>query len=554
MLEKEIFQHPLTLKLLGKAGTYYFGNWDYLEEELQNNWNDVAEESGLIDMYRGLYKLADIGETGSQLARMFALLPYQEIDRNFTVMFFQGFLKKNETLGEALGRLVKFGWLEDTGNGYRMHPVIAESLCTKDFSEAEFQSFWERAQKCFFPKQAPKDEDPRMEEIAWLVFQGISRVQGAVSDQLVALASEAARYLELPVPMCEKIRKLEKRCAQISNETKFMVACLTETKPEQNEEYIELFREQLKKRTLSSEWMLFAISDFCNGLEQSSNYECYREICDLIFQQKDNIDYKIGYVLLQTNMQMLKLNVKKAEMWAERGILMCVQWGHSQRILDFLYQKAECHMFLQEKEKLADCLEKIEQIQQIQRKRQGESEFAIWQLRGQLAAMDQNMEEAAYCMEQATERCKMYCGEKNQIYSAMSEELARMYNAAGRREESLACHLAVRNQLLKNGYREGSILLMVDNNMSVVYLDLGRPEEAIPYLTEALELAKENGLVGPAVAEPTWNLARVYRALGDEEKEDIYLKAAVEGFRECYPPEHPKRIAAEQRLKERQGE
>ena len=164
------------------------------------------------------------------------------------------------------------------------------------------------------------------------------------------------------------------------------------------------------------------------------------------------------------------------------------------------------------------------------------------------------MEEAAYCMEQATDRCKMYCGEKNQMYSALSEELARMYNAAGRREESLACHLAVRNQLLKNGYREGSLLLMVDNNMSVVYLDLGKPEEAIPYLTEALELTKENGLVGSAVAEPTWNLARVYRALGDEEKEDIYLKAAVEGFRECYPPEHPKRIAAEQRLKERQEE
>ena len=50
-----------------------------------------------------------------------------------------------------------------------------------------------------------------MEEIAWLVFQGISRVQGAVSDQLVALAAEAARYLELPVPMCGKIQKLEKK-------------------------------------------------------------------------------------------------------------------------------------------------------------------------------------------------------------------------------------------------------------------------------------------------------------------------------------------------------
>ncbi len=95
-------------------------------------------------------------------------------------------------------------------------------------------------------------------------------MQGAVSDQLVALAAEAARYLELPVPMCGKNPGTGKKMCRDFNETKFMVACLTETKPEQNEEYIELFREQLKKRTLSSEWMLFAISDFCNrvGAEQ----------------------------------------------------------------------------------------------------------------------------------------------------------------------------------------------------------------------------------------------------------------------------------------------
>lgn len=54
----------------------------------------------------------------------------------------------------------------------------------------------------------------------------------------------------------------------------------------------------------------------------------------------------------------------------------------------------------------------------------------------------------------------MYCGEKNQIYSAMSEELARMYNAAGRREESLACHLAVRNHCLRMAIVMGSLLLM----------------------------------------------------------------------------------------------
>ena len=60
--------------------------------------------------------------------------------------------------------------------------------------------------------------------------------------------------------------------------------------------------------------------------------------------------------------------------------------------------KAECHMFFRKKS--WQIVWKIEQIQQIQRKCQwwrGDGEYgnSLWQL----AAMDQNMEEAAYCME-----------------------------------------------------------------------------------------------------------------------------------------------------------
>ena len=59
---KRDFSASSDIEASWKSGDLLFGNWDYLEEELQNNWNDVAEEFGLIDMYRGLYKLADIGE------------------------------------------------------------------------------------------------------------------------------------------------------------------------------------------------------------------------------------------------------------------------------------------------------------------------------------------------------------------------------------------------------------------------------------------------------------------------------------------------------------
>ncbi len=54
-----------------------------------------------------------------------------------------------------------------------MHPVIAESLCTKAFFRSRVSAILGAGQgSAFFPKQAPKDEDSRMEEIAWLVFQG----------------------------------------------------------------------------------------------------------------------------------------------------------------------------------------------------------------------------------------------------------------------------------------------------------------------------------------------------------------------------------------------
>ena len=38
------------------------------------------------------------------------------------------------------------GGFEDTGDGYRMHPVIAESIRMKAPLEEEFLPFWERAE------------------------------------------------------------------------------------------------------------------------------------------------------------------------------------------------------------------------------------------------------------------------------------------------------------------------------------------------------------------------------------------------------------------------
>lgn len=127
LLEKKLFQHPLTLWLLGKAAGARLLDAGRTGR-LETAWAETAGDAGLRDMYRRLYQLSGATAAGEKLVRIFAILPYRKITRTFTKMFFQGFLKKGELLAEELGKLTGLGWLEDTGDGYRMHPVIAESI------------------------------------------------------------------------------------------------------------------------------------------------------------------------------------------------------------------------------------------------------------------------------------------------------------------------------------------------------------------------------------------------------------------------------------------
>ena len=57
LLEKQIFQHPLTLRLLGKAAGAKLWTLEELESELETAWVETTGDAGLRDMYRRLYRL-----------------------------------------------------------------------------------------------------------------------------------------------------------------------------------------------------------------------------------------------------------------------------------------------------------------------------------------------------------------------------------------------------------------------------------------------------------------------------------------------------------------
>lgn len=86
------------------------------------------------------------------------------------------------------------------------------------------------------------------------------------------------------------------------------------------------------------------------------------------------------------------------------------------------------------------------------------------------------------------------------------------------------------------------------NNLGALYLDMEKPEEALPYLSTALEEARKFG--GIALAEALRNMARAYGLLGDAASEYGYYREAAPMLEEVYGPEHPRTAGAKARLAE----
>lgn len=92
------------------------------------------------------------------------------------------------------------------------------------------------------------------------------------------------------------------------------------------------------------------------------------------------------------------------------------------------------------------------------------------------------------------------------------------------------------------------LIHLYSTNISTVHLALNQPEEALRHLETAMELATEMG--GLALAETQRNRARAFGQLGDTKQEYACLKEASPLLDEAYGPDHPRSVAARQRLAE----
>lgn len=574
LLEKQIFQHPLTLRLLGKAAGEKLWTLEELESELETAWVETTGDAGLRDMYRRLYQLSGTSETGGQLVRIFAILPYREISIAFTRMFFQGFLKKGEFLEEELKKLSALGWLENTEDGYRMHPVIAESIRMKAPAEEEFLPFWERAEKCFFDGQPGATEDPVMEEIAWMIWNAVSSICGTVSDHLVGLGLKALFYMRKRYQAGEKLERLIERCAGLSEENRFLARSLQLEFMTNVSDYSDQLVTYIEKGLLPEDRLLHAIINYSQHLLALGKLTETETFSVRVLLCTESLTFKVYGEFLRGQCCYYRTEFSAAITCFEHGIwlLLChalpveKRWEEKEkvrleRVVDggfgellgmILYMKGMTHLGIGENKEAAQTIELLEDVV----KKTGnppELLLCLVQIKGQMAACRGNLEESLTFLERHKKMLEEFYGKNHINYLAACGELGTAYNRVGNRKKALENQLLMRKGLLKNAYDQGNTLSLTDNNIGVTYLDDGQPGEAVLYLKEAYRLAEEKKLGEIACAEPAWNLARAFRMLGETEKEKKYLKTALQGFQNHYAPEHPKRLAAEKRNEELNG-
>ena len=477
-------------------------------------------------------------------------------------------MKKGELLAEKLGKLTGLGWLEDTGDGYRMHPVIAESIRMKAPLEEEFLPFWERAEKCFFDGQPGAAEDPVMEELAWMIWNAVSSISGEVSDRLVGLGLKALLYMRSRYRAGEKLQSLIERCPELSDEHLFMVRSLQLEFMTEFGDYGKQFAFYLEKGLLSEEQLLNALTNYGQRLLASGKLTETETLVSEVFQWTDSLAFRVygEFLLGQCCYYRAKFPAAIAVFEKAIWLILCrksasraeeeniriqraVGEGLGELLGDILYMKGMTHLGIGERKEADQSLAVLEEVV----KALGNPPtllLCLEQLRGQAASSRGEAEEALTFMERHKRMVEEFAGKNHINYLAACGELGTAYNRVGNRKKALENQLLMREGLLKTAYDQGNTLSLADNNIGVTCIDDGRPEEAVTYLTEAYQLAEEKNLGEIACAEPAWNLARAYRLLGDEEKEKEFLTKALQGFRNNYAPEHPKRLAAEKREQE----
>lgn len=556
LLADEALCHPLTLRLMARAASSKGWSVRELQNQLKKketslSWQEEERTVRLTQVYHQLYSYMRIPEACQGIAELFTLLPRDSYCLEFLQEWFPAVLDSNSS--NKLEELIEGGWLDRGNSGYSMHPFVAQCLRRKVITEERIRPVFRYIQNSFLQNindAEPETETEDTSRICDILYYVCQFLSGSISKEwmdlvLVALCTHT-KTKKNQEQQLKLLGQMMKRCPERDELTELLFCTAQGYRRCGDPERFEtIYRNQKEYLTVPKQRFL----DFCLRAGESLRYmglytksqEFIKEaICEdaTPFQKASAYFHLIGCLESSGDSE-------QAMYWAQQGAAFAAEKPQCGKSAAFRLLAMLCQMFVKfgKKESAAAVLKQIEEQELVQDSPKDKCQYDY--MAGMYEMQFGDLEKALAHTQSSMRFTEEYEG-RNSNYYLHQGQIAGILRAMQRYDEALEVY----KDLLENVRKIGDAMLihLYSTNISTVYLALNQPEEALRHLEDAIVLARQQG--GIALAETQRNRARAFGQLGDTGQEIACLKEASPLLDDAYGPDHPRSIAARERLME----
>ncbi|MBQ8231913.1 MAG: ATP-binding protein [Lachnospiraceae bacterium] len=553
MLGDTALCHPLTIRLMARAA--YSNGWsvEALRKRLEKNdkslsWQEEARIVRLSQVYRQLYSYMQIPDECRKIAEIFTLLPRDSYSQFFLEKWFP------DIIGDApirkLDMLTEGGWLDADGSGWSMHPLIAQCLQRTVLNERIAEPFLRIMQRKLLsmgPMDAPVSDEADFCHMSRIYAYIISLLGGSISPELLwafANSVSVSEHAGQTIAQYERLLKgLKKRCVHLDDTTETVYwRTLCRWRHGDTEQVKQLYQRQNQQRTVSE--TLYC--DFCLSAGYFLKYRQETALAEEMFLgvlavSAEPVQIATAYFYMYELTQVTGDYSASSE-WGRKGADYVKKHPECGEALVFSNLFALGAGNLKFGKELA--LEALRAMKDMLTKASPD-----W-CRAQYAALAGTYELLYGTPEAALEH---YLWQKKHIleyqgkcysYYNMLGQVGQVQRQLKRYEEALETYREILS--FAGEHSQTALHQRISCNISGVYLDMKKPEEALIYLHDAVEEGRVLG--GLPLGEALRYTAEAYEQLGDTAKEFVCLQEANPLLDGAYGLEHPRSMAVRKRL------
>lgn len=547
LLSNPDFCHPLTLRLMARAAKSK--NWSVdtlLRNQLHGNteltWVEDGRQIRIAQIFTQLYPASRIPKGCHMVIQLFTLLPRDSYQIDMLLDDFPQLFQDRCDLERSLSILVNQSWLEHDDNGYSMHPLIAQCLRRKTMPESYLEQFLFGLRHHLSRLESAEGEWGEEQRIGQIFIHITQFLTGSISAALLLDFMDAvvAQYpTRQQAEQYQKQLKKMLRCCPDKDDTLEIVfhtlLCCWEM-----DEYAAVqavFEKQQNSRSVPVSKFL----DFCLAVNQQFCTELAESMLRVVLDAEDASIYQKAAAYRKLSIAVDSRGQSETALhWARLGAEFVIQHpecGEIQTAHNFAILTSLCLRYgRREEAKLL--LDKTEQLE----KKISMPDITISYLYnlGSYELFFGELENACSAMEKALAITDEHYGRNPNYYSTLTQ-LAIILQRQERFDEARDAY-----EQIFNFSKDCGFFNIARNNYAVLLLDMGKPQEALPVITELLSIAREQG--GIVLGEALRNKARAHGLLGDYEQEYACLTEALPLLEEAYGPDHPKAAAVRERL------